>query len=69
MRSRCLAKALGGIDSALLQAVEANRKALEQFVSGGASLTEKPLKEALAGVATATAPLNAALSSLGDAFA
>jgi hypothetical protein len=43
-----LAKALAGIDSALLQAVEANRKALEQFVSGGASLTEKPLKEALA---------------------
>ena len=27
-----LGKALGGIDSALLQAVEANRKALEQFV-------------------------------------
>jgi hypothetical protein len=33
-----------------LQAVEANRKALEQFVSGGASLSEKPLKEALANV-------------------
>ena len=45
-----LGKALGGIDSALLQAVEANRKALEQFVSGGASLTEKPLKQALANV-------------------
>jgi len=45
-----LGKALGGIDSALLQAVEANRKALEQFVSGGASLTEKPLKDALANV-------------------
>ncbi|MEO8310212.1 MAG: DUF6781 family protein [Caldimonas sp.] len=45
-----LGKALGGIDSALLQAVEANRKALEQFVSGGVSLTEKPLKEALANV-------------------
>jgi hypothetical protein len=43
-----LGKALGGIDSALLQAVEANRKALEQFVSGGVSLSEKPLKEALA---------------------
>jgi hypothetical protein len=43
-------KALGGIDAALLQAVEANRKALEQFVSGGASLTEKPLKEALANI-------------------
>jgi len=45
-----LGKALGGIDSALLQAVEANRKALEQFVSGGVSLTEKPLKEALANI-------------------
>ena len=45
-----LGKALGGIDSALLQAVEANRKALEQFVSGGVSLSEKPLKEALANV-------------------
>ncbi len=45
-----LGKALGGIDSALLQAVEANRKALEQFVSGGVSLSEKPLKDALANV-------------------
>src|SRR3954470_4320291 len=43
-------KALGGIDAALLKAVEANRKALEQFVSGGVSLTEKPLKDALANV-------------------
>ena len=43
-------KALAGIDGALLQAVEANRKALEQFISTGASLTEKPLKEALANV-------------------
>ncbi len=45
-----LGKALAGIDGALLQAVEANRKALEQFVSGGVSLSEKPLKEALANV-------------------
>ncbi|HEY2559169.1 MAG TPA: DUF6781 family protein, partial [Caldimonas sp.] len=30
-----LGKALGGIDAALLQAVEANRKALAQFVSSG----------------------------------
>jgi len=43
-------QALAGIDAALLQAVEANRKALEQFVSTGASLTEKPLKDALANV-------------------
>jgi ElaB/YqjD/DUF883 family membrane-anchored ribosome-binding protein len=45
-----LGKALAGIDGALLKAVEANRKALAQFVNGGASLTEKPLKEALANV-------------------
>ena len=45
-----LTKAFSGMDAALLQAVEANRKALEQFVSGGASLTEKPLKQALANV-------------------
>jgi hypothetical protein len=43
-----LGKALSGIDSALLQAVEANRKALEQFVSHGVGLGEKPMKEALA---------------------
>lgn len=45
-----MGKALAGIDAALLQAVEAQRKALAQFVSGGASLTEKPLKEALANI-------------------
>ena len=43
-----LGKALAGIDSALLQAVEANRKALQQFVSTGVGLTEKPMKDALA---------------------
>ena len=43
-----LGKALAGIDSALLQAVEANRKALEQFVSRGVGLGEKPMKDALA---------------------
>ena len=36
-----LGKALAGIDSALLQAVEANRKALEQFVSHGVGLHGK----------------------------
>ena len=45
-----IGKTLAGIDGALLQAVEANRKALERFVSGGVSLTEKPLKDALANV-------------------
>ena len=45
-----LGKALGGIDSALLQAVEANRKALQQFVDQGTGLQEKQLKSALANV-------------------
>ena len=45
-----LGKALAGIDAALLKAVEANRKALEQFVSTGVGLTEKPMKDALANI-------------------
>jgi len=45
-----LGQALAGIDAALLQAVEANRKALEQFVSHGVGLTEKPMKSALANI-------------------
>ena len=45
-----LGKALAGMDAALLQAVEANRKALAQFVEQGAGLQEKQLKEALANV-------------------
>ena len=43
-----LGKALSGMDAALLQAVEANRKALQQFVDQGAGLEEKQLKGALA---------------------
>jgi len=42
-----LGKALAGMDGALLQAVEAIHKALQQFVSQGAALQEKPLKNAL----------------------
>ena len=38
------------MDAALLQAVEANRKALAQFVEHGAGLQEKQLKEAIANV-------------------
>lgn len=45
-----LGKALAGMDAALLQAVEANRKALAQFVEHGAGLQEKQLKEAVANV-------------------
>lgn len=45
-----LSKALAGIDSALLQAVEANRTALGRFVEQGVSVSEKPMKSALAGL-------------------
>jgi hypothetical protein len=45
-----LGKAVEGIDSALLQAVEANRKALQQFVDQGTGLQERQLKTALANV-------------------
>ncbi|MBS0444337.1 MAG: hypothetical protein JSR59_00160 [Proteobacteria bacterium] len=45
-----LGKAFAGMDSALLQAVEANRKALQQFVDQGAGLQEKQLKSALDGI-------------------
>lgn len=40
-------KALAGMDAALLQAVEANRRALEQLVAQGASLRETQMKKAL----------------------
>ncbi len=43
-----LGKAFAGMDAALLQAVEANRKALEQFVGTARALQEGPLKEAVA---------------------
>lgn len=45
-----LAKAFAGMDGALLQAVEANHKALQQFVNQGTGLQEEQLKSALANV-------------------
>lgn len=45
-----LGKAFSGMDDALLQAVQANRKALQQFVDQGAGLQETQLKSALASV-------------------
>jgi len=45
-----LSKAFSGMDAALLQAVEANRKALQQFVGLGVGLQQKQLKDALANV-------------------
>jgi primosomal protein N'' len=43
-----LGKAFAGMDAALLQAVEANRKALQQFVDQGVDLREKHIRGALA---------------------
>jgi hypothetical protein len=45
-----LRKAVDGMDVALLQAVEANRKALQQLVDQGAGLRETQVKTALAGI-------------------
>jgi hypothetical protein len=43
-----LGQAFAGMDAALLKAVEANRKALEQFVGQGMDLQEKQIKGVLA---------------------
>ena len=45
-----LSNAVAGMDAALLQAVEANRTALAQFIERGAGLQETQLKQALANV-------------------
>ena len=45
-----LAKAFAGMDGALLQAVEANHKALQQFVGQGAALQDKQMKSAIANI-------------------
>ena len=45
-----LSNAIAGMDAALLQAVEANRTALAQFIERGAGLQETQLKQALANV-------------------
>jgi hypothetical protein len=45
-----LGKAFAGMDGALLQAVEANHKALQQFVAQGAGLQDKQLKGAMANI-------------------
>jgi hypothetical protein len=42
-----LAKAIAGMDAALLQAVEANRRALQQLVEYGAGLRETQIKKAM----------------------
>jgi len=45
-----LTKAVAGMDAALLQAVEAQRKALQQFVEQGVGLQDKQMKSALANI-------------------
>ncbi len=45
-----LGKAFSGMDAALLQAVQANRKALEQFTAQGVDMQGKQMKSALANV-------------------
>jgi primosomal protein N'' len=45
-----LGKAFAGMDAALLQAVQAHRKALQQFVDQGLELQEKHMKGALANI-------------------
>ncbi|NRF71746.1 hypothetical protein HLB44_32655 [Aquincola sp. S2] len=45
-----LAKAFAGMDSALAQAVQAHRKALQQLVDQGASLRETQLKKAVSDI-------------------
>ena len=45
---RMVDKAVAGMDDALLKAVDANRAALQTFVSQGADLREKHLKKAIA---------------------
>jgi len=45
-----LGKAFAGMDAALLQAVQANRRALEQFAAQGVDMQGKQMKTALANV-------------------
>jgi hypothetical protein len=45
-----LGKAFGGMDAALLQAVEANHMALQQLVGQGAALQDKQMKSAIGNI-------------------
>ncbi len=45
-----LGKAFGGMDAALLQAVEANHMALQQLVGQGAALQDKQMKNAIGNI-------------------
>ncbi len=65
-----LDKAVGGMDDALLKAVDANRVALQKLADRGVDLREGPLKKALADIDKFEASLFGAISkaatSVGD---
>ena len=61
-----LAKAVAGMDAALEQAVQANRKALQQMVDQGADLRETQVKKALADIEKMEDTLFAALRKAAD---
>jgi hypothetical protein len=71
-----LAKAIAGMDEALLQAVEANRRALQQLVDHGAGMRETQVKKALADIekmedmffSTVRKSLGTAAGPLGNAW-
>ena len=67
-----LGKALTGMDAALLQAVEAQRKALQQFIDQGTQLMDKQMKGALGqtpGARATQAMLDSYASLVGGALA
>jgi hypothetical protein len=61
-----LAKAVAGMDAALEQAVQANRKALQQMVDQGADLRETQIKKALADIEKMEDTLFAALRKAAE---
>ena len=67
-----LSKALTGMDAALLQAVEAQRKALQQFIDQGTQLMDKQMNGALGqtpGVRATQAMLDSYASLVSGALA
>ncbi|MBE7418465.1 MAG: hypothetical protein HS128_12095 [Ideonella sp.] len=63
-----LTRAVEGMDAALVKAVEANRRALEQFVDQGAQLRETKVKKALADIEKMEDALYASVDkAVGDA--
>lgn len=63
---RLLAQAVAGMDAAVLQAVEANRRALQQLVEKGVDLQEQQFRKALADIEKMEDTLFAAIQKAGD---